>query len=499
MDNPGLQVNEGSQATAVNQRKQSRARQDSSVDLWATIDRSRLEQDVHIIPLEDLYQRFHTDPRTGLATGYVADARAQYGENKLTPPKQPSYGWLLFKELFMGFNCILWFAGVLAFLAYKPFGEPNPSVTNLALGVVLFLVITCNSILNVYQQLKSIKIVASFSKLLPTLATVRRDGHEQQVVTSELVPGDIILIRMGDKLPADCRIIQCDGLKINTSELTGESKPISATTRCTSANFMESTNIGFYSSMVEQGTGEAVVIATGDSSVLGKMSKLTRGESGDEVTGLHREVNRFVMFVVLATLIGIIILWITWAAWLNRAHHTFVTYNANIVNSIGMIVGFLPMGLPSAVTLGRRSTTDAETNARQESSTLSTDTYAHRLPFNSSVDHRRQADVSTTSACQKSSDCRNFQLRLGHCHGQDRHSDAEQNDRDTHPVGQAWRVQGAHGSARACEGRDVHTDDSPSLNGRSGHRTSTLGRCSDYDATIVLRQHQSTAANVRVQ
>jgi sodium/potassium-transporting ATPase subunit alpha len=116
---------------------------------------------------------------------------------------------------------------------------------------------------------------------------------------------------------------------------------------------MESANIGYYSSMVEQGTGEAIIIATGDSTVLGKMSELTRGSSGDEVTGLHREVNRFVLFVVLCTLIGIIILWITWGSWLNRDHNGFVSYNANIVNSIGMIVGFLPVGLPSAVTLGK--------------------------------------------------------------------------------------------------------------------------------------------------
>ena len=115
---------------------------------------------------------------------------------------------------------------------------------------------------------------------------------------------------------------------------------------------MESTNIGFYSSMVEQGVGEALVIATGNNTVLGKMSRMTRGEAGDEVTGLHREVNRFVLFVVVATISAIIILWITWAAWLNRDHKLFVTYNANIVNSIGMIVGFLPLGLPSSVTLG---------------------------------------------------------------------------------------------------------------------------------------------------
>ncbi|CAF0854279.1 unnamed protein product [Adineta ricciae] len=351
MDNQGIQLDEDIHDKSHTPHRQGPSRQDSAIDLWATVDKSRLDQDVHIIPLEDVFKRFHTDPRTGLSDDFVPEVRAQYGENKLTPPKQPFYLWLLFKELFMGFNCILWFAGVLAFLAYKPFGEPNPSITNLALGIVLILVITCNSILNVYQQLKSIKIVAAFSKLLPTLTTVRRDGREQQIVATELVPGDIVLIRMGDKLPADCRFISCDGLKVNTSELTGESKPVSATVRCTSTTFMESSNIGFYSSMVEQGTGEAVVIATGDDSVLGKMSKLTRGSSGDAVTGLHREVNRFVLFVVLSTITAIIILWITWASWLNRDHYGFVSYNANIVNSIGMIVGFLPVGLPSAVTL----------------------------------------------------------------------------------------------------------------------------------------------------
>jgi sodium/potassium-transporting ATPase subunit alpha len=214
MDNQGLQLDDESQSKNNISRKQTTIRQDSAVDLWATVDKSRLEQDVHIIPLAELFNRFHTNPRVGLSEDFVPDVRDQYGNNKLTPPKQPSYVWLLFKELFMGFNCILWFAGILAFLAYKPFGEPDPSISNLALGVVLLIVITCNSVLNVYQQLKSIKIVAAFSKLLPTLATVRRDGKEQQLVTDELVPGDIVLIRMGDKLPADCRFISCDGLKV---------------------------------------------------------------------------------------------------------------------------------------------------------------------------------------------------------------------------------------------------------------------------------------------
>lgn len=116
---------------------------------------------------------------------------------------------------------------------------------------------------------------------------------------------------------------------------------------------MESTNIGFHSSVVEQGTGEAIVIATGDNTVFAKVSRLRRSTSSDGITSLHREVNRFVLLVAIATGISIIILWITWAAWLNKDHQSFISSNGNIVNSIGMLVGFLPLGLPSTVTIGK--------------------------------------------------------------------------------------------------------------------------------------------------
>jgi len=194
----------------INTPNQSSMSKGSTIQLWPAGE----QKNVQSIPLNELFQHFHTNPETGLSSDFISDARAQYGVNKLTPPKPPNYFWLLFKQLFTGFNSILWFAGVLAILAYKPLGGPDPSMSNLALGIVIFFVIILNSILNAYQEIKSIKIVAAFSKLLPTLATVRRDGSEQQVVINELVPGDIVLIRMGDKLPADCRFISCDSLKV---------------------------------------------------------------------------------------------------------------------------------------------------------------------------------------------------------------------------------------------------------------------------------------------
>ncbi len=171
------------------------------------------------------------------------------------------------------------------------------------------------------------KIVASFSKMQPTIATVKRNGVELQLNAEELVPGDIVRIRLGEKVPADCRIISCDDLQVNTSQLTGESAPITCTVKCTDLNFMQSTNIIFYSSLVVQGAGEAIVINIGDATVLGKVGKMTQGTGGSEITGLHREINRFILFVIAAALISTVLLWITWAAWLNVAQKGYITVN----------------------------------------------------------------------------------------------------------------------------------------------------------------------------
>jgi sodium/potassium-transporting ATPase subunit alpha len=195
------------------------------------------------------------------------------------------------------------------------------------LGVILVLVIILNALFNFYQEVKSMKIVASFSKMQPTIATVKRNGVEIQLNAEELVPGDIVRIRLGEKIPADCRLISCDDLQVNTSQLTGESQPINCSIKCTDRNYMESTNIIFYSSLVVQGAGEAIVINIGDATILGQVGKMTRGTGGSEITGLHREINRFVLFIISAALLFIILLWITWAAWLNVLQYGYITVN----------------------------------------------------------------------------------------------------------------------------------------------------------------------------
>lgn len=286
-----------------------------------------LTTDVHLIPIDLLARRFNTNIQQGLTDETIVQHRNQYGINRLTPPPEPSLLWMLVKQCLIGFNGILWIATLFAFLSYRPFGEPEPDITSLGLGVVLILVIVSNALFNFYQEVKSLKIVASFSKMQPTIANVRRNGLDMQINAEELLPGDLISIKLGDKVPADCRLLTCDNLQVNSSELTGESEPIHCTIKSTNLNFMETTNLIFYSSLVVQGQGQAIVINTGDSTVLGKVNKLTRGTQHSELTDLHREINRFVLFVISAAVISVLAIWITWVAWLNVKQYGYITLN----------------------------------------------------------------------------------------------------------------------------------------------------------------------------
>ncbi|CAF1515516.1 unnamed protein product, partial [Adineta steineri] len=89
-------------------------RKHSNINLWVNTDMSRLDQDVHVIPMESVFQRFHSNQHFGLSSPFVHDAQLNYGTNQITPPRSQNYFWLLFQQLFMGFNLILWLGGILA-------------------------------------------------------------------------------------------------------------------------------------------------------------------------------------------------------------------------------------------------------------------------------------------------------------------------------------------------------------------------------------------------
>lgn len=127
----------------------------------------------------------------------------------------------------------------------------------------LFTVVVATSLFSFVQQYKSDKTIREFRNMLPPKATVIRDGGYTQIVpAADLVVGDIVSVKMGDKIPADLRIVKSQRLAVDNSALTGESEPCERQVDMTSSIPLESANLAFFGTLAVQGTGLGIVIAT---------------------------------------------------------------------------------------------------------------------------------------------------------------------------------------------------------------------------------------------
>jgi sodium/potassium-transporting ATPase subunit alpha len=116
------------------------------------------------------------------------------------------------------FALLLWLGGILCFVAYGLSNDPS----NLYLGIVLIVIVLATSLMTFYQNMKSEAIMSSFKDFIPPQTIVIRDGQQRTLEASELVVGDLILVELGRKIPADIRIVESNGMKVNNSCLTGE-------------------------------------------------------------------------------------------------------------------------------------------------------------------------------------------------------------------------------------------------------------------------------------
>lgn len=159
----------------------------------------------------------------GLSTSAVQSQVQKYGKNRISPMPMPWF-WTIFGYFFKGFGAILLLASILVFICWKPLGEPDPAIANLALAIVLLAVFVIQAAFNAYQDWSSSQVMASITSMLPESCLLLRDGAQCSVEAKDIVPGDIIYIKAGNKLPADLRFIQVSGdAYFDRSILTGMS------------------------------------------------------------------------------------------------------------------------------------------------------------------------------------------------------------------------------------------------------------------------------------
>ena len=183
----------------------------------------------------------------------------------------------------------------------------------------------------------------SFKNMVPHYALCVREGEKVTIKAEELTLGDIVEVKFGDQIPADIRILEAHGLKVDNSSLTGESEPQSRSPDCTDNNPLETKNLAFFSTNVIEGNARGMVVGIGDSTVMGRIAGLASGLDAGE-TPLSKEINYFIEVITgVAVALGIIffiIAFILGYTWLDA-----------VVFLIGIIVANVPEGLLATVTV----------------------------------------------------------------------------------------------------------------------------------------------------
>ncbi|RLN70094.1 hypothetical protein BBJ28_00006456 [Nothophytophthora sp. Chile5] len=281
-----------------------------------------------------------SDAANGMNIHDVGGRLEAEGLNRLSPPKQTPEIVKYIRELTGLFSLLLWVGGALCIIIYGLQGDPN----NLYLGIVLFLVVVITGTFSYFQNRKSSNLMESFKSMMPTVTTVIREGKSQKIDATQLVRGDIVVLKGGDKVPADIRVLECsDDLTVDNSCLTGEPEPLKRTPECTDENPLETKNLCFFGTFIPQGSGKGVVVRVGDKTVMGRIAKLAT-TTDSKMTPIAREINHFVHIIALvAIVIGVIFFII--GVFLKTDIIT------NVVFMIGIIVANVPEGLLATVTV----------------------------------------------------------------------------------------------------------------------------------------------------
>lgn len=292
----------------------------------------------HSISLQEFLEKLSVE-ENGLSEQEAASRLKQCGGNILEEIGKESIIKKYLRQFKNLFSILLTVGAILSFI-----GEYlEPGQGNLYIGIALVGVVILNGTFTFIQEYQAEKTMESFRQLLPPHARVIREGKERDILASELVVGDIILLEEGDKVPADGRLIETNALKVDNSAITGESEPQLRSLECTHPNMLECRNMVFSGTLVQSGNGKAVVFGIGHNTQIGSLATLTQ-QTSDVDTPIRKELNHFIKVIsAIAVIMGVIFFIL--AFFLQNV------FLASLIFAIGIIVANVPEGLLPTVTL----------------------------------------------------------------------------------------------------------------------------------------------------
>lgn len=288
----------------------------------------------HTLSLKQIEEEFKTSATKGITKEQSERLLAEFGSNQLAEEKSEPLISIFLRQFKSPLIYILVVSSIILFLL-KEFIDA---------GIIVF-VLVFNSVLGAIHEGRSQQTLRALKKYIQTTAVVVRDGEEMVLPDIHIVPGDLIVLREGDKIPADARVIESNGLRVDESSVTGESIPVDKETRALKDKKLqlpEQVNMLLKGTTVVAGNGKALVVATGLSTEIGKLSKKIE----DIVTEMPLKValdklSRSIIILTVILCAGIFMLGIIVGKDMITMFETVVSLSVSLV----------PEGLPIVLTL----------------------------------------------------------------------------------------------------------------------------------------------------
>ncbi|ORY41452.1 calcium-transporting ATPase [Leucosporidium creatinivorum] len=309
----------------------------------------------HAESVAALAKVFHTDLKKGLTSQQVIEHRKIYGENVL--PEEPSTPlWQLILEQFKDQLVLILLASAAISFVLAYFEEGEDKATAYVEPIVILLILIANAVVGVVQETNAEKAIEALMEYSPDEAKVIRDGRAVKVHASEVVPGDLISVAVGDKIPADARVVSISSASftIDQALLTGESQSVSKITEAVKdekAVKQDMVNMLFSGTTVVNGKAQAIVTATGTTTAIGDIH-LSITAQISEKTPLKQKVDDFGNLLAKVITVICILVWVVNVRNFNDPSHGSVAKGAiyYFKIAVALAVAAIPEGLPVVIT-----------------------------------------------------------------------------------------------------------------------------------------------------
>ncbi|MCK5671514.1 HAD-IC family P-type ATPase, partial [Candidatus Bathyarchaeota archaeon] len=297
------------------------------------------KKDWHSTEIEDVLSVLETS-REGISDEEVAKRLQEYGPNELKEEAKKQWYHLLWEQFTSILVIVLIIsAAVSGYLAYKE-GE---AMTDM---YVILVIVVMNAILGFYQEYKAEQAVEALKAMVSPHVLVMRNGKEESIDSKDLVPGDIVILEAGSRVPADCRLLEAANLEVDEAALTGESRPASKrlVPVASNAGIGDQKNMVFMGTIVTNGRAIAVVTETGMTSQFGKIAGMVMSidvEPPPLTQKMDKMGRQLIAISLVLTLFVFLVLWFVHDRTLEEVFMT----------SVSLAVSAIPEGLPAVLTI----------------------------------------------------------------------------------------------------------------------------------------------------